>query len=113
MARFYPFWSFRTANFTVTASAAYDDDLDLSFDETGEIERRLADCTLEAFQVRVTCRHNGTGLETSDTLGGCIYASRMEFRHQRGYFGDMVRTTLAAMRRVVSQASQIELRAAA
>jgi hypothetical protein len=76
-------WAFKTANFEVTVDAYYEDDLDLSWDEDGEVTRKLDAGVYTAFrtEVIVTC----DGIEVgSDHLGGSIYENISDFRDHIG-----------------------------
>jgi hypothetical protein len=75
---------FQTQNFSVSVDAEYDWDTDLSFDDSGEVQRKLESGDLISFQVAVTVTHNETGLELgADYLCGCIYESIEAFQDHR------------------------------
>jgi hypothetical protein len=76
--------TFETRNFRVSVDAEYDYDVDTSFDETGETQRKIDDGDLIAFQVVATVTHKPTGAELgTDYLGGCIYESIEAFEDHR------------------------------
>jgi hypothetical protein len=73
---------FKTQNFHVLIDAVEEQDLDLSWDESGETRKGLEDGSLIAFcaRARVFLR----GLEVaSDYLGGCVYKNLEEFENHR------------------------------
>ncbi len=75
--------TFRTANFDVTIDALEDYDLDLSWDDTGEVLAKLQSGEYVAFCVRARVTHPEFGELATDYLGGCIYASPAEFQDHR------------------------------
>jgi hypothetical protein len=76
--------TFETTNFRVSVDAEYDYDTDLSFDDTGEVRRKIDSGEFLSFQVAVTVTHKPTGTELgSDYLGGCIYESIEAFQDHR------------------------------
>lgn len=75
---------FETENFTVSIDAFEDDHTDLSFDDTGEIRRKLQSGDLIAFKVECKVIHKPTGTELgADYLGRCIYESIEAFQDHR------------------------------
>ena len=90
---------FKTARFTVRITAEEDFDLDLSFDDTGEVAEKLESGEYTNFCAKAECLLDGNSI-ASDYLGGCIYANIADFQDHRGmnkkghgsYFSDMVRT---------------------
>ena len=75
---------FETENFTVSVDAYEDDDTDLSFDDTGEIRRKINNGDLLAFQVECIVTYKPTGHEIgADYLSGCIYESIDAFQDHR------------------------------
>lgn len=120
-------WRFETAQFVVTVDAIEEYDIDLSWDEDGEVARRLNSGELEMFAVRARCVHKGTGMEAEDYLGGCIYETPDAFRDHMACgrerretgrnvgssFSDMVRSVVAEMRANVAKARSVKLREAA
>jgi hypothetical protein len=102
---------FKTRNFRIIIDAVWDDDLDLSWDDTGEVAAKLETGDLMAFCVRARVFCASMGEVASDFLGGCIYSDPSEFQDHRrcaaetrklresgskavcgSYFADMVRT---------------------
>lgn len=76
--------TFETQNFRVSVDAEYDDYIDLSFDDSGEVKEKLDIGSLIAFQVAVTVTHKPIGMELgADYLGGCIYESIEAFQDHR------------------------------
>jgi hypothetical protein len=103
--------------FTVRVEALPDDDLDLSFDESGEVREQLESGTLVAFCVKTSVRLDGMEL-SSDYLGGCIYPSPAAFNdhiaaHGTGcgsYFKDMVQSAITDARNTLSDMQAIHIR---
>ena len=96
-------WSFKTGQFTVEVNAYSDDDIDMSFDITGKVARKLDNGTLTAFTTETTVTHTRTGIELASVyLGGSIYEDPKEFRDHLGinktncgsYFSENVREAL-------------------
>ncbi len=76
--------TFETANFRISIDAEYDYDTDLSFDDSGDVLRKIESGDLIAFQVSATVTHKPTGTElAADYLGGCIYESIQAFQDHR------------------------------
>lgn len=73
---------FNTANFRVVVDAVEEQDLDLSFDETGELDTKLRNGYLVAFVARVRVFFHGDEIG-SDYLGGCIYERLEDFEDHR------------------------------
>lgn len=102
-------WAFETANFRVECYFAPDDDVDTSFDETGETQENLASGLWQAFRSEVRVIHKETGLKLGeDHLGGSIYEKPLDFIKEHygcrpkgfgSYFPDMVREAIAEARR--------------
>lgn len=75
----YEMFRFETANFIVRATIEHDQDVDTSFDETGETQEKLNSGEWQAFVTTVTVM-TGSGIKLgSDTLCGSIYAEPREF----------------------------------
>lgn len=75
---------FQTKNYTVRISAQPEFDLDLSFDDTGEVAQRLDRGELIAFCAHVQVIHRPTGAVLGeDYLGNCVYESFDEFMDHR------------------------------
>lgn len=73
---------FRTKNFTVVVDAVEEDNLDLSFDETGEVAQKIEDGDYVAFCARVRVFFGGREI-ASDYLGACIYEDYSAFEDHR------------------------------
>jgi hypothetical protein len=73
---------FKTARFRVLADAIEDYDVDLSFDDTGEVRRKLESGEFTCFTARVRVFFDGHEVG-SDYLGSCIYRSLEEFQDHR------------------------------
>ena len=108
---------FHTQNFSVIVDAVEDPDIDLSFDETGEVMEKLESGEFIGFAVRARVLFDGTEI-AADYLGGCIYESIDAFMDHRecgkqnreyaaqgksgrcgSYFHDMIRTACSDARR--------------
>jgi hypothetical protein len=119
---------FHTRNFKVIVDALPEDDLDLSFDETGEVARKLDNGTFIAFVARARVLFHGSIVGT-DYLGGCIYESLDAFQDHRecgkqnrkwerqgktgrcgSYFHDMIREACAEARKHVRDFKAIRVR---
>ena len=75
---------FETEQFKVIVDALPEDDLDLSWDESGETARKLDAGLYIAFVARARVVLKSTGQELgSDYLGGCIYESLDAFEDHR------------------------------
>lgn len=122
---------FRTDRFRVTVEAEPDHDLDLSWDDTGEVARKLDSGELMNFTVHVTVENNRFGVLGESYLGGCIYTHPDEFQDhkavgrtnrefaaqgERGrcgsYFTDMIREAIDEARRNIENLGRIYVRAA-
>ena len=107
---------FHTKQFSVIIDAVEDYDLDLSFDDTGEVMEKLESGEYVGFAVRARVLLDGTEI-AADYLGGCIYESIDAFMDHRecgkqnreyaaqgkegrcgSYFHDMIRTAIAEAR---------------
>lgn len=108
---------FKTAQFRVITDWTYDDDADLSFDETGETQNHLASGEWVCMLVRVRVIHDTLGELATDYLGSCIYETPAAFMdhkecaretrklRRRGsdavcgsYFADMIHETIREAR---------------
>jgi len=117
-------WEFNTANFRVTVDCYHDDDVDLSFDDTGEIKEKLESGEFTAFWTEVKVMDSRGGVLGRDTLGGSIYADPREFRDHVGlaqrsradgtnygsYFLDMVREAISEARKTVLAMNRVRVR---
>lgn len=112
---------FRTKNFRVVATISPDDDVDTSFDETGETADKLQSGEWEAFQTAVTVYYRGAELG-ADYLGGSIYANPADFFKEHiglaaksradgcnygSYFPDMVREAISEARKALADAPRL------
>lgn len=120
MSKWHNVWSFRTARFVVTLDWTYDDDADLSWDETGETQAKIesGEWGVFTFRVRVTCDGREVGC---DYLGGSVYADPAEFRDHVGlavkcradgrnygsYFTDMTREAIREARKSLCNAPRL------
>ena len=122
-------FSFETAQFRVVATIEPDEDLDLSFDETGEVAEDLDAGRSVAFRTCVEVLDKQTGAVLgSDHLGGSIYTDPSRFfeshrdspdsdrntlaNKARGvvighYFPDMVRVAVAEARRNLAHVARL------
>jgi hypothetical protein len=119
---------FKTRNFVVIVDAIEEDQLDLSFDDTGEVRAGLESGKFIAFCARARVYLNGAEL-ASDYLGGCIYESLDAFmdhkdcgrqnreyasKGERGrcgsYFHDMIRTVCKEARAEKAKLCRVHLR---
>lgn len=124
---------FKRGPFVLSVTAYDDDDLDLPFDDDGEVARKLDDGELVAFRVEAELSLLGRVLAT-EHLGGCVYESprafmdhvglrRQEHEHWKqtgervsfgSYFADMVRTVIKdgreEARKIVSELQSVKLR---
>lgn len=122
---------FKTRNFRVIVDAVEDYDIDLSFDDTGEVLAKLNSGEFIAFCARARVFHKDLGELSADYLGGCIYESIDDFMdHMQcgeqtrklsesgsnavcgSYFADMVHTAIKEARQSVARAKSIKLRVA-
>jgi hypothetical protein len=77
-------WTRSTTNFTVTLAYEWDDDMDLSWDDTGEAREKIESGEWGHYMFAVTVSENATGAELGmDCLGGSIYADPREFIDHR------------------------------
>jgi hypothetical protein len=105
-------WKFTIGRFTIRAEIMPDDDLDLSWDETGETRANLESGFWEAFITKVSVELNGAEI-AADWLGGSIYENPSDFftehyglahfnrltgAHCGAYFPDMVRAAISGAR---------------
>jgi hypothetical protein len=90
-------YEFRTANFIVRVDALEEIDLDLPWDDTGEVAEKLDNGQLVAFCAKAAVLFRGTEIG-ADYLGNCIYESFDGFRHDSGYFHDMVSLAIRSAR---------------
>lgn len=104
-------WQFSTARFCVILDWAHDDYVDMSWDETGETQDKIASGEWAAYEFRVRVMCDGREISSS-YLGGSIYADPADFRDHVGlaikrrvdghnygsYFTDMVKEAVREAR---------------
>ncbi len=109
--------------------AVEDYDVDLSFDETGEVRKQIDNGDLIPFGVIVTAFVDGKKI-AEDSLWSCIYKSPAEFMDHKecgeqnrklresgsnavcgSYFSDMVRSVCEESRKAISAMQSIKFRA--
>lgn len=97
-------WKFATKDFRVQWDIHPCDDLDLSWDETGETARNLDSGLWSAFDSEIRVFYRGREI-ASQYLGQSIYENPADFRDHVGsrgaygsYFTDMVKTAIAEAR---------------
>ena len=120
---------FKTKNFTVRVTAEEENDLDLSFDDTGEIREGLESGKFVAFCAKAAVYFRGNEIAT-DYLGNCIYESPESFMDHRecgkqnreyarqgkdgscgSYFAGMIRTAIAEARKEIAKFKTVYMRA--
>ncbi len=120
---------FKTENFRVIIDAVEDYDMDLSFDETGEVLSKLQSGKYVGFCARVRVMHSKLGEIGSSYLGGCIHESIEQFQDHRecaaqtrklcadgssavcgSYFSDMIREAISDARATIEASKSIKLR---
>jgi hypothetical protein len=107
-------WRFDTARFVVKWEVTPSDDVDISWDETGEVQDNLASGLWCAFDSRIVVELDGRVIG-EDYLGGSIYENPSEFRdhigmNKRGhgsYFSDMVREAIKDARKTLASTPHI------
>jgi hypothetical protein len=124
-------WTRSTPNFTVSLAYDWDDDMDLSWDDTGEAREKIESGEWGHYLFRVDVTENATGAVLGvDYLGGSIYADPAEFVDHRqcgrqnreyaargeagrcgSYFTDMVGEAISEARKTY-QTQHPQLRAA-
>jgi hypothetical protein len=124
-------WTRSTRNFTVALSYEWDNDMDLSWDDTGEAREKIESGEWGHYVFAVTVTDRTTGAEIgADYLGGSIYADPAEFMDHRqcgrqnreyaargeagrcgSYFTDMIGEAISEARRTY-QTQRPRLRAA-
>lgn len=112
---------FKTKNFRVVASIEPDQDVDTSFDETGETAAKVQSGEWEAFQTSVRVFYRGAELG-ADYLGGSIYADPADFFKEHiglaaksradgcnygCYFPDMVRGAISEARKALADVPRV------
>lgn len=118
-------WQFKTKNFTVRVTAETENELDISWDETGEVREKLDSGEYVAFCAKASVAFRGAEIGT-DYLGNCIYSDVKEFRDHVGlaiksredgrnygsYFPDMVKAAISEARDALSDMPSIRVREA-
>jgi hypothetical protein len=108
----YEIWKFETARFTVVMTAEPEHDLDLSWDDTGEVAKGIESGKFDVFCAKCAVLLDGREI-AADYLGQCIYETPETFRDHIGigcrlcrkdgknygsYFSDMVRQSVSLAR---------------
>lgn len=120
---------FKTRNFRIIADALPENDLDLSWDDTGEVRQGLESGKFIAFVARVRVLFHGQELGTA-YLGNCIYESLDAFMDHRecgkqnaeyerkgesgrcgSYFHDMIREACHEARKELAKLQSVHVRA--
>jgi hypothetical protein len=120
--------TFKTKNFRVVVDALPEDDLDLSWDESGDTLIDLESGKLIAFVARARVFFQGEEI-AKDYLGGCIYKSFEDFMDHRAcgrmnkeqeakgesgrcgsYFSDMIHEVCSQARKYLNQAQAVKVR---
>jgi hypothetical protein len=109
-------WQFETRNFRVVASISPDEDVDTSFDETGETKEKIESGEWTAFQTAVRVYFRDSEI-SADYLGGSIYAEPRDFFREHiglaaksradgvnygSYFPGMVREAIGEARKALA-----------
>lgn len=117
---------FTTNRFRVTLSWQWEDDQDISWDDTGEVREKLESGEWGNYTFSVHVYLDGHEV-ASDHLGNSIYADPNEFAREHiglaaksradgcnygAYFPDMIRQALGEARREVNRMQSVRLRAA-
>ena len=74
-------WEFKTKNFAIVLTAEDEWDVDVSWDETGQVAVDIERGDLEVFCAKVAVYFDGREIG-SDYLGQCIYRDPAEFATQ-------------------------------
>lgn len=111
-------WSFKTKRFTVTLDWEWEEDPDLSWDETGEVIAKLQSGEWGNYTFRLRVLLDGREI-ACDYLENSIYADPMEFYREHiglgakrradgknygDYFSDMVRQAIGEARSTLRDA---------
>jgi hypothetical protein len=118
-------WEFETARFRVTMTAEEEHDIDLSWDDTGEIAAGIESGKYDVFCAKCTVCLDGREI-AADYLGNCIYdgydsfrdhvgiaaKSRADGRNYGSYFSDMVREAISEAREFLRDHPTPQMRAA-
>lgn len=118
----YTIWQFRTRNFTVRVTAEEECDVDLSWDDTGEVADKIARGLYTVFCAKCAIYYRGRAIAT-EYLGNCIYESPDDFRDHVGlaiqsrtdgrdygsYFADMVRAAVREARQYIGDVRRLRV----
>ncbi len=96
--------TFKTKNFIIAITAEVDDDLDYSWDETGEVEAKVASGKWLSFAARASVWFRGVRIG-EDWLFGCIYEREQDL--DRGYQRDLVREAIREARAFLESAAAV------
>lgn len=113
-------WTFKTRNFRVEWSLSPCEDLDLSWDDTGETRENLESGLWEAFDSKITVYFRGAEIGCA-YLGESIYENPSDFRDHIGinmksrvdgrnygsYFSDMVREAISEARKTLADMPEL------
>lgn len=113
MTHFETIWRFETARFTVTLDVAPEDQPDLSFDDTGETQDKVARGIWGVYLFRTRVLLDGREIGC-DYLGHSIYENPSEFRDHIGargkygsYFTDMIHSAIGEARKAICEAPRV------
>lgn len=112
-------WTFKTKRFAVIWRIWPEENPDLSFDETGETQEKVASGEWTCFCSKMSVELDGIEIGC-DYLGESIYANPADFRdhigmNKRGhgsYFSDMVRAAIAEARTALRDAPKLRQKVA-
>lgn len=98
-------WRFETKRFAVIFTAETEYDLDLSWDETGEVTGKIESGFFDVFCAKISVELDGNEI-SADYLGNCIYENASDFIDHRGmigkghgsYFSGMVKQAISEAR---------------
>ncbi len=91
-------YEFRTKNFTLTCEQVPEHDPDLSWDDTGEVQKMIDAGFYDLFCAKVSVTHK-SGLSVSEYLGNCVYRTGEFVKPgSRDYFSSMVGEAIDRMR---------------
>ena len=107
-------WRFDTKNFRIEMTAEEEQDVDLSWDDTGEVSAKIESGEYSVFCAKCAVYLRGVEVAT-DYLGNCIYSNANEFRDHLGrnakgygsYFSDMVRNAISQAREQLADMPQL------
>ena len=104
-------WQFKTKNFTVVWFVEPSIDVDISWDETGEVLAKLQSGEFTAFDSTIKVFYQGNEVG-SDHLGESIYSDVMDFRREAigngaAYFRDMVSYAIEQARETLRRSPYI------